>query len=208
MGKNRFVADAVNVAPRRKKIGETSVQRSADRIQISKELILSLASKPLAKAAQSVGISETALKRACRELGFQKWPRVSCDIEIKLEDLCRSSSASSSSSFTSPWPQSPDDLSACRPAHTTELEFPKQEIPAFCAPRIAAGTFVPQVTTIDDELEMLRMERSAKDSGGPFYPQVKIELEEDSFLQHCLLSARIARTANLPDVDAGSVSSH
>eukprot|EP00961_Rhodomonas_salina_P175750 2369685-Rhodomonas_salina.1 len=104
MGKNRFDGGAVNVAPRRKKVGDTCVRRSKECIQISREMILALASKPLAKAAASVGISETALKRACRELGFNKWPRESIDVDIKLEDLVRTGSASSCNSASSPAP--------------------------------------------------------------------------------------------------------
>eukprot|EP00961_Rhodomonas_salina_P107775 1451085-Rhodomonas_salina.1 len=46
---------------------------------ITTETIHALANRPLAKAADSIGISESALKRICRELGFKKWPRQSVD---------------------------------------------------------------------------------------------------------------------------------
>mmetsp|Transcript_36750 Transcript_36750/g.73647 ORF Transcript_36750/g.73647 Transcript_36750/m.73647 type:complete len:220 (-) Transcript_36750:33-692(-) len=208
MGKNRFVADGINVAPRRKRVGEVCVHRTIDRIQISKELILKLASKPLAKAAQIVGISETALKRACRELGFQRWPRQSIDVEIKLEDLVRSSSSGSSSSESQvddpssvqmhSEPAAPD-VSFDSSVISTDPCLPPMTRTDLCIdPMTPAYPCLPLPSgSIDEDLETLRFEAVVGDL--PIRHHVKSEVD-DTFIQHCLQSARIARTFNLPDV--------
>eukprot|EP00961_Rhodomonas_salina_P162034 2182843-Rhodomonas_salina.1 len=68
-------------APRRKLL---ATPRSPP---ITTETIRALANKPLAKAAASIGISESALKRKCREMGFKKWPRQSVDVTITYSSM-------------------------------------------------------------------------------------------------------------------------
>lgn len=56
----------------RRKMGEAA--RGSDAVWLSVDVLNSLADRSLASAAKLLGISATALKKACRELGVERWP--------------------------------------------------------------------------------------------------------------------------------------
>jgi hypothetical protein len=56
----------------RRKMGEAA--RGSDAVWLSVDVLNSLADRSLASAAKLLGISSTALKKACRELGVGRWP--------------------------------------------------------------------------------------------------------------------------------------
>jgi len=59
------------IFPRRKNGEET---RGSDAVWLSVDVLNSLSDRSLASAAKILGISATALKKACRELGVERWP--------------------------------------------------------------------------------------------------------------------------------------
>eukprot|EP00286_Rhodomonas_abbreviata_P008282 CAMPEP_0181319702 /NCGR_PEP_ID=MMETSP1101-20121128/17720_1 /TAXON_ID=46948 /ORGANISM="Rhodomonas abbreviata, Strain Caron Lab Isolate" /LENGTH=684 /DNA_ID=CAMNT_0023427335 /DNA_START=61 /DNA_END=2115 /DNA_ORIENTATION=- len=61
------------VFPRRKH-GQENAETSRGPVVITLELLESFASVSLTAAAKSLGISPTAVKKACRKLGVQRWP--------------------------------------------------------------------------------------------------------------------------------------
>lgn len=89
------------IAPRNR--AKEGAKKSNAPVQFTPEMIRALASKPIKQAAQAVGVSVTALKRACRQLGFEKWPRECVEVNIsydaiKRETISRTSSSSPKSS--------------------------------------------------------------------------------------------------------------
>ena len=56
----------------RRKMGEAV--RGSDAVRLSVDVLNSLADRSLASAAKRLGISSSALKKACRELGVGRWP--------------------------------------------------------------------------------------------------------------------------------------
>merc|ERR1719409_132954 len=59
----------------RRKAGQS--KRQADNeapVKLTPEILESIASIPLVAAAKKLGISKTALKNACRNLGLKRWP--------------------------------------------------------------------------------------------------------------------------------------
>jgi len=56
----------------RRKMGEAA--RGSDAVWLSVDVLNSLSDRSLASAAKLLGISATALKKACRELGVERWP--------------------------------------------------------------------------------------------------------------------------------------
>ncbi len=67
------------VFPRHKlaKSGDLSPDKvgTSQAVVITQELLQSLSSSPLCQASDALGISVTALKRACRKIGLVRWPR-------------------------------------------------------------------------------------------------------------------------------------
>jgi hypothetical protein len=62
---------AVRIHPRRKRGVGPEAQQSA--IEVSLETVLALQDLPVHEAAGRIGISATALKKACRKLGVNRW---------------------------------------------------------------------------------------------------------------------------------------
>ncbi|EKX48831.1 hypothetical protein GUITHDRAFT_105455 [Guillardia theta CCMP2712] len=75
----------------RRKMGEAS--RKTDAVWLSMELVHSLSDRSLQEAAKHLGISATALKKACRVLGIERWPY--CRKRIQDGDCSSSKDAQS-----------------------------------------------------------------------------------------------------------------
>ena len=60
------------IFPRRKPGVEPGVQK-APPVVVTPELLLSLHNMPLNQAAEAIGVSATAFKKACRKLGISRW---------------------------------------------------------------------------------------------------------------------------------------
>jgi len=58
----------------RRKMGQNQREERSGPVWLTTEMVLSLAVGPLTQAAQYLGISATALKKACRQLGIERWP--------------------------------------------------------------------------------------------------------------------------------------
>lgn len=65
----------LTILPRRKAFAYPSHEQEspARGVTLTPELVTSLRGMPLAQAAQAVGLSATAFKRACRRLGVRRW---------------------------------------------------------------------------------------------------------------------------------------
>eukprot|EP00961_Rhodomonas_salina_P246851 3334988-Rhodomonas_salina.3 len=216
---------AVSVAPRRKDVttarvpgGRSRGKSNAERIQITTEMIRALANKPLAKAAKALGISETALKRACRDLGFEKWPRESVDVNItysSMKDIgpsnktdaegftrsvsdCSSVCSSTSTNTSSSLAFGIDAYEVSKRSSAQEVDTKPAHVlcssgswESFCSD--AAPVFPEESAfSIDDELEMLR--RDLVPASAAFKTEIEKE-EEIKLGQHCYLSASLCRNA-------------
>ena len=63
------------VCPRKKKAGPgQSPRRPDDPVVLTRELLEGLFDRSLAAASEALGICPTAIKKACRRLGIDKWP--------------------------------------------------------------------------------------------------------------------------------------
>eukprot|EP00287_Rhodomonas_sp_CCMP768_P009057 CAMPEP_0196719750 /NCGR_PEP_ID=MMETSP1091-20130531/2686_1 /TAXON_ID=302021 /ORGANISM="Rhodomonas sp., Strain CCMP768" /LENGTH=291 /DNA_ID=CAMNT_0042060789 /DNA_START=79 /DNA_END=954 /DNA_ORIENTATION=- len=74
----------VRVVPRKKTVGAQKIERNSDCVEVSIETVKELSHLSQTVAAEQLGLSVTALKHACRALGFDKWPRDHNDV-IALE---------------------------------------------------------------------------------------------------------------------------
>jgi len=65
----------LRIVPRTKTVQSRRVKRTVQSVEVTVDTIRNLSSYSEVAAAASLGISVTALKHACRTLGFEKWPR-------------------------------------------------------------------------------------------------------------------------------------
>lgn len=66
----------------RRKQGDDALGALGKEVEITREVIESLAHSSMKDAAQKLGISSSSLKKACRALGYSKWPQRSAPMEM------------------------------------------------------------------------------------------------------------------------------
>eukprot|EP00961_Rhodomonas_salina_P273733 3698504-Rhodomonas_salina.1 len=62
------------VCPRKKPVGLTTLTSASGHVAITFQLLKPYFNKPLTEAAEELGLSATAIKKACRTFGIPKWP--------------------------------------------------------------------------------------------------------------------------------------
>eukprot|EP00287_Rhodomonas_sp_CCMP768_P011326 CAMPEP_0196726656 /NCGR_PEP_ID=MMETSP1091-20130531/7885_1 /TAXON_ID=302021 /ORGANISM="Rhodomonas sp., Strain CCMP768" /LENGTH=186 /DNA_ID=CAMNT_0042069139 /DNA_START=75 /DNA_END=632 /DNA_ORIENTATION=+ len=72
----RSSATSVNVYPRRK-AGQQCLGSDRPPIKVTMELLAPHFGRPLKAVAKRMGLCPTALKKACRKLGIERWPNTS-----------------------------------------------------------------------------------------------------------------------------------
>ncbi len=194
------------VPPLRKEFVTVGSKKTNARIHITADTIRALASKPLAKAAKSVGISETALKRACRELGFEKWPRQSVEINFSYdsvkEEFSRTYSDSDSSSVCSSAPTNASPSPASEKSGDlshTNAPSPEASHTISCPHMFVFPAEDSSGLGIDADLDFLRVQLMS----GPLVGVSKTEFEKefgmDDMGRHCFLSASLTRSSRQHD---------
>eukprot|EP00961_Rhodomonas_salina_P242413 3274515-Rhodomonas_salina.1 len=109
----------LRIVPRTKTVQSRRVKRTVQSVEVTVDTIRNLSSYSEVAAAASLGISVTALKHACRTLGFEKWPRQSTDnFDVDAsKDKGKSNSRTSSKSSGSVFGKNEDfSASAAKPA--------------------------------------------------------------------------------------------
>ncbi|EKX50226.1 hypothetical protein GUITHDRAFT_151252 [Guillardia theta CCMP2712] len=84
-----MTTDVARIFPRRK-AGETSISASKSVVTLSKKDISMMFHMKQGDAANMLGISLTALKKACRRVGIDKWPYVRATPTLQLVAPCKS----------------------------------------------------------------------------------------------------------------------
>ena len=74
-GRKQLPPKGLVIFPRRKAGALSHNSNVSHPVVITKELLQNLADFPLCQASEILGISVTALKRACRKVGVSRWPR-------------------------------------------------------------------------------------------------------------------------------------
>lgn len=74
---------ALRLFPRRK-AGESDLKALGGPVDLSKEIVDEFVGMSMKEASQKLGISASAMKKACRKLGIQKWPHKSLRASVDV----------------------------------------------------------------------------------------------------------------------------
>mmetsp|Transcript_27396 Transcript_27396/g.56066 ORF Transcript_27396/g.56066 Transcript_27396/m.56066 type:complete len:325 (-) Transcript_27396:165-1139(-) len=157
----------LRIIPRTKTVQSKKVKRTTEAVEVSVETIRALSSYSEVAAAASLGISVTALKHACRTLGFEKWPRhlstecppsQTCQAALKLEEQGKQSPTECQSLLASKGGVEVASMS-------TLFETTKESLDALSQPfSLNAAT---QKSELSDSDDIKRSQRSPSDQNSP-----------------------------------------
>lgn len=193
-----------NTASRVRKVVTSQLENFDDKnqsghVRVTAEMIRALSNQPLAKAAKKIGISETALKRACRKLGFQKWPRRSIDVNIDYSVIKQIGVSGTSSTHLSVVPEC---ISSSGSSSSLECSSSTEEVLNHKPVLVPSAFFKIECSTFrfEDELEITEISGT-----GPTLPsanKVKTHLEEECGMdlgQYFSLSASLCKNVRKLD---------